>query len=1311
MQLAKMRSRTRTWFRLLALPGVFVLASLIFARTELASRIVARSLEATLEPLLGEEVTIAGIQLSYWPIEGSVVGLVITHPATGDSILTARAVTARLGLAGLRPALVRLTLDRPRAELHLEPDGLREFRDAVRQPGSGRPPSRFPWEELVIREGSFSLHTQGLELGVDGVDLAGVGRADLRLGEVRVRAGAIDQTASDVRFPGLMLTPHSLELPEINLTFPAFSLDGAAVADLSGSLAGDLSARVDLGRLTGGTGNLTWTDGVVDVDATLGGTPAEPEVSGSVAASGVTLWQTPDGKPIPVRFGDLHGRWVLDRAAPMSVVLSEVEMGWGEGTFGIEARIGIAEPTVTAGVVAESVRLARILQAVSVAPTPWVDFRADIETHVVGTWNPLILRGPFEVNVGGLEVGDGPIDGPHDTLLAVPAGSIGGDLLITPEHMVLDARHVRAGSATRGRALADVGFGQEGPLSIEFELPTLDLAVLQPLGDLGLAGTGHIKGWIGGSYTALTAEGHLEADDAVILGFPLADQLSADLGSDMKRLWFTAVRGALGETLYEGSYAIDFTRDNLMDTQIRVVDGRIADLTGVFVDLGGLDGAATGTLSLTGTPYNLSGDAAFTLADVDVYGERFPTGRAVGWMDDGEFTLGELSLRRDEALVRARGSVKRDYLLNLEILTDGLRLEDLDVLAELDLPLQGNVRFDARVGGTLFDWEPRGAIAATAVHYLGDPVADSRVDFSTSDAVLSWRGSVFGGAAEVDGTMAFDGDQPYALHADLAGFPLHVFYPRAADGSPIDARLTGTLDLGGRFGDSPTPVDIVGRFDAVSARWGDYRLENPAPWVFSVHERTVDIPPLSLLGADGTAVQFEGWAGAEGRISLRGDGTVNLDLARIFVPGLTEARGMATVGFDYTQPPGQDARVRASASLDGATVRTVYFPHAIEDLRVNLTATPDGYRISELTAVVGGGTLSSPLSTIEAEDWVPRRYALDATLVDGRVQYLDYLPPLVGDAQLAFDGPVGDLLLSGEIQVKEMEFRDRIDWEAMVVSFSEETLTASAAEESEKYFSMDLHVVADDTVKLRNNVADADASADLRIIGDTARPGMTGDIRVDPGGRMYLHEREFDISRAELRYIDPYTYDPDLDILLETDVRSHDQDYHINYGVNGLFSDWRSTTSSDPALSQADVNALLLFGYTREELERYGGLQAALVAETGDLLFGQTAFLQRSALLNTFVDRWSLVSGVSERGSNTVSSNLRLVAEKKIEDFDFTLETTVTGGFGRDYYVSVERRLAERMYASAYLATQQEGRSLPIGGAYGTEFKLRWEWN
>ncbi|MFN7143997.1 MAG: translocation/assembly module TamB domain-containing protein, partial [Myxococcota bacterium] len=998
--------------------------------------------------------------------------------------------------------------------------------------------------------------------------------------------------------------------------------------------------------------------------------------------------------------------------APAALVLDRLEMAWGEGLLGVEARVEPATKAIAGTVTAEGVHLARILQSAGVAPTPWVDLTGDIETHVTGTVLPFRLDGPFEINVADFYVRDGPIDHPPslgggDTMLAIDAGTVVGQLELDARHLVLDGR-VSTGRSY-GHARADIGFAAHGPLAVDVDFPQLDLSVLRPLGDAELGGFAEVQGWIGGRYDQpMSADATLTVKDAVVLGLPIADELSADLTSDLVRLHFTDIRARLGETTYQGDFELAFTDPMHIDTQVLVNAGRIHDLAGIFVDIGPADGAVAGTVVLAGDPYHLDGDVSLRLRDVDLYGERFPTGWATAWMDDGELTLEALQLEREAETVLARGSVKRGFVMNVEVLSDGLSLPRLDHLAGMELPLDGQLTIDAQVGGTLFEPEPRGRITTTRTWYDRTRLADSTIRFSTTDGVLAWEGGLLGEAMRTRGTLGLWDEQPYEAEARFAGFPLHLFYPRGADGSPVEARISGDLSLAGRFGDSPTPVDIEGRFDDIFASWDGHVLRNPAPWVFSVHGTSMQVPRLLLDGNDGTTFGFQGYTTDRGQLAFRGGGLVNLDLARAVVPELEVAQGMADVTVAIERAADGSPDVQLAAKLDDATLRTGYFPADFEELSATITATEDRYLVRDVAAEVGGGTFTSRESRIDADGWVPRRYELEGKLEDARVQYLDYLPPMVGDADLRFDGPVDDLLLSGTIDIAEMEFTDRVDWEAMVLSLREERLTGSAPEAGEKYFSMDLAVRADDTIRLRNNVADAEASANLRILGDTARPGMVGEVLLEPNGEVYLHEREFEVARGEIRYVDPYTFDPDLDILLETDVRSHEQDYHVSYGVTGPFSDWRTTTASDPYLAQADVNALLLFGVTREELERYGGLGTALVAETSDLLLAQTAISRTNLFV---IDRWSLVSGVSERGSSTVSSDLRLVAEKQVGDFDITVEKRLGVNLASDWYASVERRIAEKLYATAYVATRQEGRSLPIGAAYGAEFKWKWEFD
>lgn len=1303
------RRRRLAW---LVLPAGLALV-LWAIQSDVAGRLAAEAAEAAAERALGEDVTIGRVEVSYLPPHVEVQGLVVTHRPTGEVVAAASAVRLQPGLDGLRPVLRRLVLERPSVTLHLDADGLREFRNVPK--ATGRTADAFPWEELHVADGSFSLVAEGGGIDVRGVSAgpgAAPGTTDVSIAGVELRAGALVQRAADVRFPGVVVAPDHLAVPAVDLRFDAFSVEGNVAAAKAGPLGGDLSLHAALPKLTRKEGDLDWVDGEIDVDVNLSGTAADPGVAGALATRGVVIWDSDGTKAKARRIGDAEGRWALEMGDAPKVHVDPLRMAWGDGTLGVRGTVDVREKTVDGVVLAEGISLARILAEAGVSPTPWVDLRGDVELHATGTLSPLRIAGPFEIAVAGFEVHAGPVEARTDTILAVPQGSLQGDFLFDKDHLVIDGQRVvaglRSGAHSVGRARAEVGFKGWGPLAVDVDFERLDLSQLRPLGDAGLGGIAKLQGFVGGRFDGtISAEGTIEAVDVRALDLAIADTMTATLGSaDMKRVHLAGIEARLGDTEYAGEFDLAFVPDMSIDTAIDVRRGRIHDLAGIFLDIGPADGAVRGSARLAGGPYTLDGDVHLALADVDLYGERFPSGEAVGWMDGGEFTLGNLTLLRGEEALVARGSVKRGFAMNVEVLSDGVTLQGLDLLRPLDVPLAGDLHVDAQVGGTLFEPEPRGRIAALRASYGGEPMGDSVLAFSTTGGVLTYGGSLVGDGARVDGTLGLWGEQPYAVTARLQRFPVHLLRPVGEDGSPILATLSGDLSLGGHFGDDPTPVDIVGRFDEATLAWSGHVLSAPEPWSFEVHGRQFEVPPLRLVGNDGSAFSFEGFADGRGRLALKGEGKLDLDLARMVVPELQEARGTGDVTFRFERDAAGAPDTRVTLRTRGATLRTGYFPHAFEGLSTKVEASADGYRIGELTAEVGGGRFRGKPSTIHARDWVPVRYELAGSLEDATVRYLDYLPPLTGDADLRFDGPVADLLLSGRIEIERMDFRDRVDWEAMVLSLREERLTQTASEAAGRYFSMDLEVVADETVHFRNNVADADASARLRIVGDTSRPGMVGEIHVTPGGQVYLHEREFEVTRGELRYVDPYTYDPDLDIVLETDVRSHEQDYHLNYTVSGPFSDWRTSTSSDPWLAQADVNALLLFGVTREELEQYGGLGTALVAETSDLLLAQTALTRMDLRL---IDRWSLVSGVSERGSSVVSSELRLVAEKELEGFDITVEKGLGRDWGQDWYASVERRVARRLYATAYVATRQEGRSLPIGAAYGAEFKFRWE--
>ena len=91
------------------------------------------------------------------------------------------------------------------------------------------------------------------------------------------------------------------------------------------------------------------------------------------------------------------------------------------------------------------------------------------------------------------------------------------------------------------------------------------------------------------------------------------------------------------------------------------------------------------------------------------------------------------------------------------------------------------------------------------------------------------------------------------------------------------------------------------------------------------------------------------------------------------------------------------------------------------------------------------------------------------------------------------------------------------------------------------------------------------------------------------------------------------------------------------------------------------------------------------------------------------MERIDLVSGVSERGSGTVSSELRLLVEKDLDWTTLIFEQNLSRAV--DTYIGFEKRLARLFYVRTYWARDQVGRRLDIGGAYGLELKLLTEFD
>ena len=101
-------------------------------------------------------------------------------------------------------------------------------------------------------------------------------------------------------------------------------------------------------------------------------------------------------------------------------------------------------------------------------------------------------------------------------------------------------------------------------------------------------------------------------------------------------------------------------------------------------------------------------------------------------------------------------------------------------------------------------------------------------------------------------------------------------------------------------------------------------------------------------------------------------------------------------------------------------------------------------------------------------------------------------------------GPVDDLLVTGDVEVQSARYTRILRPEKALVDFGRRLSDVVARrEKSEFRVRLDINVIADRTIRIKNNLADLKAGGEFRIDGDTRRVIVLGTFDVVEGTSSY----------------------------------------------------------------------------------------------------------------------------------------------------------------------------------------------------------------
>lgn len=658
-----------------------------------------------------------------------------------------------------------------------------------------------------------------------------------------------------------------------------------------------------------------------------------------------------------------------------------------------------------------------------------------------------------------------------------------------------------------------------------------------------------------------------------------------------------------------------------------------------------LTGELTGTLHIEGPKAELEGAGAVTIRNGSIYGEPFQTATS-----DLLFTRGSLDASNLTVVFPAgtiTGRAKAEFAT--ERFDFALRSTDLDVgllqtLEAIRPIFGGKLNIEASGSGT-FDQPNLRVVASVSEGVLnGLPFPEGSeppiFTLSIQDGKLVIAGSAFDALmVEGSGNVGPDGtvDGTVVVRISDVQRALALLRP----GLDLDAAgsLVVELDLGGQI--SPIErLEINGTVPELNLSVSGHPLTAARPIRFGLRNGSVIFDDFELL-ADGANLTVAGSVGVTGdkAMDVTVRGLLEAALLQLFVPDL-HAEGHLNVRAGITGTV--DApRINGTAELREAEFRLPGFPQLIDDVTGSLVFRGDQIEIDSLRASLGGGQVTAG-GVINIDGLQLRRIRLNLIGQDVTLRYFEGVS-VDGDFNLVLSGDSERMLLQGEVIVDRALYFKDFDFASSILNLILERrgLLPEVAASWQDRVALRVHVSANETLAVRNNIADVTGSAELDLTGTLANPIVLGAVDIDEGGKVRFQDVEYEVVRGTITFQNPFRIDPYFDITAE----GRREEYELTINLTGTLDRITPTITSDPPTSDLTLLSLLGAGAITQP---GGSVAGASLTGAGASLLAQSVGGLIGQRILPFADAFRLDLGTGVEGSGTPEP--KITFEKRISE-------------------------------------------------------------
>lgn len=890
--------------------------------------------------------------------------------------------------------------------------------------------------------------------------------------------------------------------------------------------------------------------------------------------------------------------------------------------------------------------------------------------------------------------------------------------------------------ASNGAAAVDVNFKSQDMAEVQRVLDAFGFIPDYIKSDypIELKGPGQFNGRIEGKLAAPSVTGHVKLDSIVSSADPLADDPNASAAQQVGEFEgdisfspsllrvenASLVRDDGSRADFQIIAPLDESKKNSITVKANVQNFDLPTIIRAaspgFADFVGR-GTINGTIDLRGLPgpRTIEGTADLSLSAGEFNLVSTEEGKDTEKVSVPEFA-GNIQIANSELSVQnlrmrvGNSDLKGEGRFNLDTYVYSVNAEGKNIdLASVADAIPGNetIKFagsaDVNVvgqgkWGSDDDWSDlnlNATIQGQNVSINGRDVGNAKLTAATNNGLLKVEatGNVLDQPRTLAATIDLRDRRNYPINASVEfadtdiGPYLALIAPELGG---ISGQATGSIKLSGPLLDTDQIQAVANlsklEFGGAISERQRYTISNQGDIVVTASPKGVTLNRVQFVG-DGTSITLEGTLAREGQAksSLAINGELNLRLlssftSTVFTTGIANVDASIVGALDAPQLLGV-------VTLKDVGVRVVEFPLSIARGNGQVRFTSDQAVIENFVATSPGGGTISLQGGAALVGLVPDRWRIQVNVDQAGFEYPQDTQTVI-DANLALRGNRRVQVLTGEIEVRRASYTRELTIEELLSGsgpFAPEFFDVGpgggggGGGAAGVQTTLDLRITADNTLSVKNNLADAVGSAYINVRGPVETPIISGRVLFTRGTVEFRRGR-FELSRGIITIPGGRGVDPVVDVQSEADISG----YHVTVGFSGPIPKLQTVVKSDPELPEIDIVSLVLTGSISGESTTVGAVTQTGLGLAQSLLSASLSEQLEKGTQRLFgLSRFSIDPLLVGRGSDPTARVT--VGQRITKDLTVTYSQNLTSGpSGIERVVLIEYRLSNRFSVVGY---------------------------